>query len=117
MLANDSMIMNEIKLGGLSNSNNKLERTATLTSAKKEYLDLTNINRIKPSQFKESDDDRIIKVMINKSPIKKDPEAFKRNLDQHTLDNPPIKMSGGTMITDQVFIGDQNVAQDSRLIK
>jgi hypothetical protein len=54
--------------------------------------------------MKETDDDRIIKVKINKSPVK----TLKKtgNLDQLMVDNPPMKNRNGIMMTEFVFFGD-----------
>ena len=56
----------------------------------------------------ESDDHDIIKVKINKSPMKvKKKDAGKlKQLDQYMIDNPPMKNRNGCMITESVFIGD-----------
>lgn len=61
-------------------------------------------------------------VRINKCPIKiteTNPALLNknRNLDQHDVDNPPMRETTATMITEQVFIGDEETSYDSTFIK
>ena len=63
------------------------------------------------------DEHMVVKLGLNKSPAKikkagEDKKKSNKNLDQHMVDNPPMKESGATMITDQVFIGDEDLSID-----
>lgn len=59
-------------------------------------------------------------MKINKSPIKyKDEDSSKKNknLDQSVVDNPPMKDSAGTQITENLFIGDSEMCHDPNFIR
>lgn len=61
-------------------------------------------------------------MKINKNQIKKpDPnDATKKrskNLEQYEVDNPPQKDNNTVMVTEQVFISDENTAYDPNFIK
>jgi hypothetical protein len=81
------------------------------------FFDLEDLKNVKQIQMKEMDDDQIIKVKINKSPLKIPKAERNKQLDQNLIDNPPMKNRAGTMITEFVFISDYKLAYDPHFIK
>lgn len=65
----------------------------------------------------EDDDERIVRLAINKSPIKQPSDNSKKNLTQEMVENPSQKLTNATMITDHLFIGDFNLAYDVNFLK
>jgi hypothetical protein len=70
--------------------------------------------------MKEDDDDKVLKVKINKAPIKtemnNEPNRNK-NITQEEVENPPMRETTATMITEYFFIGDEEIAYDPRFMK
>lgn len=90
-------------------------------SSQRKEIDLMTLRDIKPFGTPEEDDERPMRLTINKSPIKiEEPVSMTRknkNLDQKEVDNPSMKLTTATMITEQVFIGDEETAYDLTFMK
>lgn len=82
-------------------------------------IDLSNIYSFNPLNVQEEDDDRVLKVKINKAPLKIElPEATRnKNIPQEDVENPPMRDTTATMITETFFIGDEEIAYDPRFMK
>ena len=64
------------------------------------------------------DENDILKININKLPVRPlNVVTKKRPLEQHEIDHPPMKETTATMITEYVFIGDEETAYDPSFMR
>mmetsp|Transcript_5870 Transcript_5870/g.9490 ORF Transcript_5870/g.9490 Transcript_5870/m.9490 type:complete len:237 (+) Transcript_5870:113-823(+) len=64
-------------------------------------------------------DNKIFKLKSKNAPTKSEFDSIEnkgKNLDQYFIDNPPIKDSGGLLLTEFVIVGDERTAHDSRFL-
>ena len=99
----------------MRSNNSKTKKKVTMAE-----IDHQSWREIKPIDKEEEDDDVPIMVRFNKMPVKDEyKNIFKtnKNLDMHEVDNPPMKLTTATMITEQLFIGDEETSYDSNFMK
>ena len=118
--------MNISNLGELKNLESHLAKKSAAQNKLKQmqqkefFFDLETMAKLKLSTDRGDEDHMVVRVRINKSPIKAkddDNKTKNKNLDQSVVDNPPMKECTGTQITENLFIGDCDMSHDPSFIK